>query len=92
MQELECYHEEADTRLLLHAHHTSTHNSSEVLLVFEDTDVLVLAIAFCSKIHVPIYQKKGSQSRSRILDIRQIKDAFSEDSSYFTRFACFHWL
>ena len=58
VQELECYHEEADTGLLLHAHHASTHNSSEVLIVFEDTDVLVLAIAFCNQICVPIYQKK----------------------------------
>ena len=82
MQELECYHEEANTRLLLHAHHASTHNSSEILLVCEDTNVLVLTIAFCSQIRVPINQKKGSQSRSRVVDIRQIKDAFSEEIAH----------
>ena len=40
-----CNHEEADTRMLLHAFHAATHGHSKVVLRTVDTDVLVLAVA-----------------------------------------------
>ena len=53
-------HEEADTRLLLHALHASTEGCStegcsEVLLVCEDTDVMIIALSGCKSIPIPIY-------------------------------------
>ena len=40
-----CNHEEADTRMLLHAVHAARHGHTKVVLRTVDTDVLVLAIS-----------------------------------------------
>jgi len=40
VDDLKCTHEEADTRMILHAVHYSTTGSNAVVLVTEDTDVL----------------------------------------------------
>lgn len=48
--ELECDHEEADTRLLLHAKHASDHGFSVVVTKSPDTDV-----------HVPSYGRDGRE-------------------------------
>ena len=41
-----CYHEEADTRMLLHATDAVQCGYTKILLRTVDTDVLVLAVAF----------------------------------------------
>ena len=79
--ELHCAHEEADTRIIFHAEHASRNGISEVLLVCEDTDVMVLALAFSNQINASIYQKRGTQNRTRIIDISQIKCALSVPTS-----------
>ena len=55
---LSCMHEEADTRIILHSAPASREGFQEVLLISEDTDVMILALAFASKI-------KGTKNRSR---------------------------
>ncbi len=40
-----CSHEEADTRLLLHAYHTANQNNKKILIRTVDTDVVVIATA-----------------------------------------------
>lgn len=44
--ELNCSHEEADTRMLLHAAHAYQHNSQKITIHSPDTDVLVLCVSF----------------------------------------------
>ena len=44
---LYCNHEEADTRLLLHAKHASLESQEPILLRSPDTDVLVLTVFLC---------------------------------------------
>lgn len=45
-----CNHEEADTRVLLHAHHAVVQGYSRIMIRTVDTDVIVLAIANFKKI------------------------------------------
>ena len=40
-----CNHEEADTRMILHAAHAAVHEHNKIVLRTVDTDVLVLAVA-----------------------------------------------
>ena len=70
---LRCNHEEADTRLLLHAKSAAEDISGAVVIVCEDTDVFVLAVA-CAKddIDAPLYQKRGTASRTRYVNITEI--------------------
>ena len=77
---LKSYHEEADTRLLLHALHASTEGCSEVLLVCEDTDVMIIALSCCKSIPIPIYQKRGNQNRCRIVNLTKIKEMLSSET------------
>ena len=48
--ELTSTQEEADTRILLHTSHAATAGYRSVVIVSEDTDVLVICIAFSSQI------------------------------------------
>ena len=45
LQELQCKHEEADTRLLFHAFHASKNGLVKIMIHASDTDVVVIAIA-----------------------------------------------
>ena len=49
--ELKCSHEEADTRMLLHATHASQNGYKTTVIVSEDTDVMVLCLGNCKKIN-----------------------------------------
>ena len=43
-----CTHEEADYRMLLHAYHAYQQGSRNIMIYAEDTDVLVICIAFAN--------------------------------------------
>ena len=61
--------EEADTRIVLHAKHASDQGYTSVIIVSEDTDVFVLLIAFANEIPASLYQKRGTSTRVRYMDI-----------------------
>ena len=78
--ELNSKQEEADTGILLHASHAANagyHRS--VANVSEDTGVLVLCIAFSSQIVSQMYQKTGTQARTKYINISQIANALGRD-------------
>ncbi len=50
IRELRSTHEEADTRILLHAKHASVENDAPILIRSPDTDVLVLSVYTCRRI------------------------------------------
>ena len=58
VDELKSTQEEADTRMPLHALHAVTAGYNSVLIVSEDTDVLVLCVAFSSQISCPYVTQK----------------------------------
>ena len=74
VSELASSHEEADTRMLLHAKHASA-NYKAIVIVAEDTDVFILCLAFQSQIKSGMYIKCGSASRIRYIDIQKVADA-----------------
>ena len=76
--ELQSTQEEADTRLLLHALHAARTGSKAVIVTAEDTDVMLLCLAFQKDIPCPIYQKCGTQNRTRFADISKLALSLGE--------------
>eukprot|EP00058_Branchiostoma_floridae_P019404 XP_002604894.1 hypothetical protein BRAFLDRAFT_77273 [Branchiostoma floridae] len=77
--ELQCSQEEADTRLLLHALHAAETGSEAVVITAEDTDVMVISLAFAKRIPCKLYQKCGTKSRTRFIAIDQLGDTLGEE-------------
>ena len=72
LTDLDSSQEEADTRLLLHAAHARRSKFIAVITVSEDTDVLVLCLAFKSFIPSSMFIKCSSQTRVKYLDVSRI--------------------
>jgi len=58
---LQSNQEEADTRIILHAAHAAKEGYSAVVVAADDTDVLVLCLAFFADISCLLFQKKMEQ-------------------------------
>ena len=63
---------EADTRMMLHAFHASKNGYENIIICSEDTDVLILSLAFCGDIPATLYQRFTTQSRTRFLNVNEI--------------------
>ena len=70
--ELQSTPEEPDTRLLLHALHAARTGSKAVIVTSEDTNVMLLCLAFQKDIPCPIYQKYGTQNSTRFVEISKL--------------------
>ncbi|KAI8521965.1 hypothetical protein Bbelb_017190 [Branchiostoma belcheri] len=73
VEELHCSHEEADTRLLLHANHAAK-SSKAVIISAEDTDVLVIALSNTKQIPCRVYQK----TRRGLVDVDNLAQTIGE--------------
>ena len=71
--------EEADTRLLLHAAHAAQNGYDSVVISSEDTDVFALLLAFSSSIDASLFQKCGTRTRTRLVNISKVVAAIGED-------------
>ena len=71
IQELECDHEEADTRMILHAKQAST-NYSNILIKSPDTDVMLLSISLAQEEVGSVYFVTGTGSCSRISNVSSL--------------------
>lgn len=69
---LQCHQEEAEGRLLLHAAHAAGEGYQAVVIRSEDTDVFIMSLAFHDKIGAPLFQKCGTSTRRRVVDIRTV--------------------
>ena len=67
--ELNSVQQEEDTRILLHASHAANAGYCSVVNVSENTDVLVLCIAFSSQIASPVYQNARTQARTKVCSL-----------------------
>ena len=72
MAHLDSTQEEADTRLLLHAHNASV-NYYNIVIQTPDTDVLILAIAMWVS-ETKFYVKTGKQDKLRPIDVEKMVD------------------
>ena len=70
--ELQCDHEEEDTRILLHAQHASC----KCVVHCDDTDVLIILLAHSQSLG-ECYIKKGKGSQSRIIELSSIVNYLS---------------
>ena len=76
--ELRSNQEEADMRLLLHAHHAATHHESAIVVRSPDTDVVVLCCHFQRSIPKPMYFRTGTRQRTRYVDISAVSAELPE--------------
>ena len=77
---LQCKQEEADGRLLLHAVHAAGEGYQSVVICSEDTDVFILSLAFHDKIGASLFQKCGTRTRTRVIDIRRVAATIGIDA------------
>ena len=72
VERLMCDHEEADTRLILHASNAAqTH--SNVIIRSPDTDVFFVALNASLVIHCEIFFLTGTQNKTRIISLGRLK-------------------
>ena len=70
--ELESDHEEADTRLVLHAKHASDSGFSVVVVKSPDTDVFLLMLAMQQYFIADTFFMTGCQNKSRIIAVNEV--------------------
>ena len=75
---LQSIQEETDTRIILHAAHAAEEGYSAVVVATDDTDVLVLCLAFSSDISCGIFQKCGTKNQVRYLDITKLRQGLGD--------------
>ena len=69
---LQCYQEEADGRLILHASHAAVEGYQAIVICLEDTDVFIMSLAFHDRIQASLFQKCGTKTRRKLVDIRKV--------------------
>jgi len=69
--ELKTSQEEADTRILLHAKHASSDVSS-IVIIAEDTDILIVSWNAKESISCNIFIKCGTKNRTRFIDVSKV--------------------
>ena len=72
--ELQSNHEEADTRMILRAKHVQ----GPSIIYAENTDVLVLILSHSNTLDAA-YMKAGRGSKSRIINIKSVRDQIAKD-------------
>lgn len=77
--ELQSTQEEADTRMLLHAAHAAMEGYVTVVISSDDTDVLILCLAFHSCITCTLFVKCSSQSRTMYINVSDVAHMFGSD-------------
>ena len=71
--------ESTDTCMILHAAHASRTGSTVVVIVSEDTDVLLLSFALNMDISAAIYQKCCTSTHTRYVDVSKVATTWSPD-------------
>ena len=66
-------HEEADTRILLHANDALQHGFDQTVIACRDTDVLVLLVHFKHQLLKEIWFKSGTMRDQKYVPVHEIK-------------------
>ena len=75
---LKASQEEADTRVIFHVKHAAP-NVSSIIMVAEDTDIILLCLVFPKNIHSSVYVKCGTATRTRYISISKVSAALGHD-------------
>jgi len=73
IHELTSNHQEADTRILLHARHASL-SYEEIVVSTPDTDVFLIMLSLISDMNIRLYMLTGTGSKRRIIDMNAVSD------------------
>ena len=76
--ELECDHEEADTRLLLHSKHAANAHD-RIIIKSPDTDVFILCVAMQKIIGKSLLMMTGKGNKFRVTDIAAVSNALGNE-------------
>ena len=81
--ELECTHEEADTRMLFHAAHASSRGSRTIVIRSPDTDVAFLAVVLCQQFAQGsrMFFRTGTKHRVRYIYVFALRRKLGEQVS-----------
>ena len=79
VSQLSCSHEEADTRMLLHAAHAADHGAPAVVIKSPDSDVATIAMSVSHQIDAQLIFRTGTQQRTRYLDLTGIGRRLGQD-------------
>ena len=71
-------HEEADTRLIIHAKHAAA-NHPTVIVISEDTDVFVILLGMHSEIRKRILLRRRKKNQIRLIDISKLGTALGKE-------------
>ena len=73
IDQLESAHEEADTSLFLHAKHASNLATlNAIVIVADDTDVLLIALMVSCNIAVPLFVRSRTHNHTQIINVNQV--------------------
>ena len=78
IKELQCNHEEADTRLVLHANHALNKGYEKLEIRCQDTDVMLLMIHFFGGKNKNIWMIGGSSKEPKCYPVHDIADKLSQ--------------
>ena len=77
VDELESDHQEADTRMLLHAKHDSS-TYDNIVISTPDTDVFMIALAMLSDIDAHLYLLTGTKDKRRVINLNAVSEDVNE--------------
>ena len=80
IEELTSSHEEADTRLVIHARHAAQ-SFPEVIIISEDIDVFVIILGVHAEIgsRSKIMLRRGKGNKIRLIDINRLASVLGKD-------------
>ena len=89
--QLSCDHEEADTRMLLHAKYVvDNSNGASVIIRSPDTDVFVIAVGLSQEIASPLYFHTGKDDKERTIDVGAVQQELGDElTNAIIGFHCF---
>ena len=70
---LSANHEEADTRIVLHAADATRRGYERMIVCCKDTDVLLLLCVFCNYLRKEMWMKAGTKKRPKMIRIHDIR-------------------
>ena len=80
VQELESNHQEADTRILLHARHASM-SCDKVIVSSPDTDVLMIMLSKVTEMNGQLFMLTGTGNKRRITDVNSVAEGIYENQN-----------
>ena len=78
MTELASTHEEADTRMMIHAKHAAA-SYRNVVIISEDTDVFIILLSLHTEIGTRILLRRGKKNKMRLIDISRLGTMLGRD-------------